>query len=35
MLLKVNTNGSQVRFGDVARIELGAENYSVSTEYNG
>ena len=35
MLLKVNTDGSQVRLRDVARIELGAENYSVSTKYNG
>ena len=29
MLLKVNTDGSQVRLRDVARIELGAESYSV------
>ena len=35
ILLKVNTNGSQVLLRDVARIELGAENYSVSTKYNG
>src|SRR6267154_3145975 len=35
VLLKVNTDGSQVRLRDVARIGLGAENYSVHTEYNG
>jgi multidrug efflux pump len=35
VLLKVNTDGSQVRLRDVARIGLGAESYSVYTEYNG
>jgi multidrug efflux pump len=35
VLLRVNTNGSRVLLSDVARIELGAENYSVSTKYNG
>src|ERR1700693_7177 len=35
VLLKVNADGSQVRLRDVARIGLGAENYSVHTEYNG
>ena len=35
MLLKVNTDGSQVRLRDVARIDLGAESYSIHTEYNG
>ncbi|HVW67542.1 MAG TPA: efflux RND transporter permease subunit, partial [Steroidobacteraceae bacterium] len=35
VLLRVNTNGSRVLLKDVARIELGAENYSVSTKYNG
>ncbi|MCL7462228.1 efflux RND transporter permease subunit [Pseudomonas sp. NW5] len=35
ILLKVNPDGSQVRLGDVARIELGGENYSISAEYNG
>src|SRR5215469_2153068 len=35
ILLRVNTNGSRVLLGDVARVELGAENYSVSTKYNG
>src|SRR5580765_3649380 len=35
VLLKVNPDGSQVRLRDVARIGLGAESYSVHTEYNG
>ncbi|UXD88049.1 efflux RND transporter permease subunit [Thalassolituus hydrocarboniclasticus] len=35
ILLKVNTDGSQVRLKDVARIELGAENYEVEGFYNG
>jgi hydrophobe/amphiphile efflux-1 (HAE1) family protein len=35
VLLKVNSDGSQVRLKDVARIGLGAESYSVYTEYNG
>src|SRR6202453_2929270 len=35
VLLKVNTDGSQVRLRDVARIGLGAESYAVYTEYNG
>src|ERR1700729_1580241 len=35
VLLKVNTNGSQVRLRDVARIGMGAESYAVHTEYNG
>ena len=35
ILLRVNTNGSRVLLQDVARVELGAENYSVSTKYNG
>jgi hydrophobe/amphiphile efflux-1 (HAE1) family protein len=35
ILLRVNTNGSRVLLRDVARIDLGAENYSVSTRYNG
>lgn len=35
ILLKVNTNGSQVLLGDVAKIEFGGENYSVNTKYNG
>ncbi|MDK2776052.1 MAG: efflux RND transporter permease subunit [Pseudomonadota bacterium] len=35
ILLKVNTDGSQVRVKDVARVELGAEDYSVIGEFNG
>ena len=35
ILLKVNPDGSQVRLRDVARIELGAENFNVDTKYNG
>ena len=35
ILLKVNTDGSQVRLKDVAKIELGAQNYSVDAFYNG
>src|SRR5882757_8940203 len=34
VLLKVNTDGSQVLLKDVANIGLGAESYSVHTEYN-
>ena len=35
ILLKVNTDGSQVRLRDVARIHLGAESYFFDTKYNG
>ncbi|WP_313124113.1 multidrug efflux RND transporter permease subunit AcrB [Pseudescherichia sp.] len=35
ILLKVNTDGSQVRLRDVAEIELGGENYDVIAKYNG
>jgi multidrug efflux pump len=35
ILLKVNTNGSRVLLEDVARVELGAETYAVSSRYNG
>ncbi len=35
ILLKVDANGSQVRLSDVADIELGAENYSISSAYMG
>ncbi len=35
ILLKVNTNGSQVRLRDVARVELGAESYNSVSRYNG
>ena len=33
--LKSGTNGSVVRLGDVARVEIGAENYGYSTSWNG
>src|SRR5476649_1078346 len=35
IILKVNTDGSQVRLKDVAKIELGGENYDVIARYNG
>lgn len=35
ILLKVDEDGSQVRLKDVARVELGGENYSINAEYNG
>jgi multidrug efflux pump len=33
--LKSNVDGSIVRLGDVARIEIGAENYGIQSEWNG
>ena len=35
ILLKVNQDGSRVRLSDVARIELGGENYDVIAKFNG
>jgi multidrug efflux pump len=35
ILLKVNTDGSQVRLSDVARIELNAQDYSTDDKFNG
>ena len=35
ILLRVNQDGSQVRLGDVARIELNSEVESITTLYNG
>ena len=35
ILLRVNPDGSQVRLRDVARVELGGENYSLEGKYNG
>ena len=35
ILLKVNSDGSQVRLRNVARIALGAENFNVDNKYNG
>jgi multidrug efflux pump len=34
ILLKVNADGSQVRVRDVARVELGAENYNTDSRYS-
>ena len=35
ILMKVNPDGSQVRLKDVARVELGAENFQIDSRYNG
>ncbi len=35
ILLRSNPNGSTVRVGDVARVELGTENYNFAARYNG
>jgi multidrug efflux pump len=35
ILLKTKTDGSQVRLRDVARIELDAQSYNISSRYNG
>ena len=35
MILKVNDDGGILRVRDVARVELGAQNYSMSVELNG
>ncbi|NQF19756.1 efflux RND transporter permease subunit, partial [Enterobacter hormaechei] len=35
ILLKVNQDGSQVRLRDVAKVELGGENYDVVAKFNG
>ncbi|HEY5944746.1 MAG TPA: efflux RND transporter permease subunit [Kofleriaceae bacterium] len=35
ILLRVNENGSQVRLGDVARVELAGENFEIESWYNG
>jgi len=35
ILLKVNTDGSQVRIKDVAKVGLSSENLSISSDYNG
>uniref|UniRef100_UPI000D3A02A7 efflux RND transporter permease subunit n=1 Tax=unclassified Variovorax TaxID=663243 RepID=UPI000D3A02A7 len=35
ILLRTQTDGSQVRLRDVARIELGSEAYSTAARYNG
>ncbi|MDG1438926.1 MAG: efflux RND transporter permease subunit, partial [Emcibacteraceae bacterium] len=33
IILRVNTDGSQVRLSDVSRVELGTENYEVTVRY--
>jgi multidrug efflux pump len=35
ILLRVRPDGAQVRLRDVARVEIGSENYAFSTLYNG
>jgi len=35
ILLKVNSDGSQIRLKDVARVEIGGENYDIVGTYNG
>lgn len=35
IVIRANTDGSTLRLGDIARVELGAENYDYLTRYNG
>ncbi|MDF3932988.1 efflux RND transporter permease subunit [Pseudomonas citronellolis] len=35
ILLKVNTDGSQVRLKDVADVSLGGQDYSINAQFNG
>jgi len=35
IVVKTNTDGSVVRIGDVARVEMGAESYSAISRFNG
>lgn len=35
ILLKVNNDGSQIRLGDVARVEIGGESYDALSTFNG
>ena len=35
ILVKTNSDGSVVRLKDVARVELGGENYGVVARFNG
>lgn len=35
ILLKVSPSGARVRLGEVARVELGGETYTINTKYNG
>ncbi len=35
LVLRSNTGGSALRLGDVARVEIGGEDYSIVSRYNG
>lgn len=35
IMIKVNTDGSQIRLKDVATVEIGGESYGFTSEYNG
>ncbi len=35
IVIRANTDGSTLRLGDIAKVELGAENYDYQTRYNG
>ncbi|SMF38599.1 multidrug efflux pump [Tistlia consotensis] len=35
ILVRVNTDGSQIRLKDIARVEMGAESYNTVARYNG
>jgi multidrug efflux pump len=35
IIVRAEPNGSQVRLSDVARVELGADNYGVTSRFNG
>lgn len=35
ILLKSSSDGSQIRLGDVAQVEIGSESYSTLSQYNG
>lgn len=35
IIIKSNQGGAQVRLSDIARIELGADNYAVTSRFNG
>lgn len=35
IVLRSNTDGSSLRLGDIARVELGSDNYAIVSRYNG
>lgn len=35
IILRINTDGSQIRLSDVARLEMGTENYTLIVRYKG